>query len=287
MRRGLPTRQSLCALLVTCALAWGASSRSEPLEAVPADELAVEEEAADIVEDEAVAGEEASDLETEAPGVHDPWEGFNRGIFAFNEFADRYLIEPIAIGWDTVVPEAIQLGLDNFFDNVAIPRRIANDLLQGKLRKAGDDLGRFTINTTFGLLGFFDPAGAAGVPPADEDFGQTLGVWGVPSGPYLVLPVLGPSNPRDTAGLAVEATALSPENFYIPFYVTYSLTGTRLVNTRSLALETVRAEREAAFDFYAAVRSAYVQFRDNQVRDRADEPEEQDEDFYYLDEEEE
>jgi phospholipid-binding lipoprotein MlaA len=216
--------------------------------------------------------------------VYDPWEPMNRAIFAFNEFADRWVVEPLAIGWDTVVPGPVQRGIDHFFDNLASPRRIANSVLQGNPRKAGSDFGRFLINTTFGLAGFFDPAGAAGFPPADEDFGQTLGVWGVPPGPYLVLPVLGPSSPRDTAGLAVDAFALTPEVYFVPFYVSYSLTGTRLLNSRSLALETVRAERAAAFDFYAAVRSAFVQYRANQVRNRAEKPEEEDEDFYYFEE---
>jgi len=234
------------------------------------------------------AGAEDAASGAEARAVHDPWERMNRGIFTFNEFADRYFIEPVAIGWDTIVPDLVQQGIENFFHNAATPRRIVNDLLQGKPRKAGSDLGRFAVNTSFGLLGFFDPAGAEGFPPAEEDFGQTLGVWGVPPGPYLVLPLLGASSPRDTVGLAVETFVLAPEYYYIPFTVTYPLTGTRVVNARSLVLETVRAERASAFDFYAAVRSAHVQFRANQVRDRAHEPEDQDadEDLYYLEDEE-
>ncbi len=235
-------------------------------------------------EESAQAGVEASDSSSGSRGVHDPWEGFNRAIFAFNEFADHWLIEPLATAWDTVVPDPAQRGIQHFFDNVSTPRRIANDLLQGKPRKAGDDFGRFLINTTFGIAGFFDPATDAGLPSGDEDFGQTLGVWGSPPGPYLVLPVLGPSDPRDTLGLAVDSFVFSPEVYYIPFYVSYSATATRLLNSRSLALETVRAERESAFDFYAAVRSAYVQYRANQVRDRAEEPEAEDEDLYYFEE---
>jgi len=233
-------------------------------------------------------GEESAEAELERdPGsraVYDPWEPMNRAIFAFNEFADHWLVEPLATGWDTVVPEPVQRGIDHFFQNLSTPRRLANDLLQGKPGKAGNTFGRFLINTTFGLAGFFDPASDAGFPPADEDFGQTLGVWGVPPGPYLVLPVLGPSSPRDTAGLAVDAFVFTPEVYFVPFYVSYSLTGTRLLNSRSLALETVRAERASAFDFYAAVRSAYMQYRANQVRDRAEDPEEEDEDFYYFEE---
>ena len=186
------------------------------------------------------------------------------------------------------VPDPAQRGIANFFANAATPRRIANDLLQGKLGKAGDDFGRFAINTTFGVLGLFDPAGAEGIAPGNEDFGQTLGVWGTPAGPYLVLPLLGPSNPRDTVGY-VGDLGLSPEFYFVPWYVSYPSTGTRVINARALALETVRAERESAFDFYSAVRSAYVQYRINQVRDRAAEAEDEDENeqLYDLEEEDE
>ncbi len=220
--------------------------------------------------------------------MHDPWETMNRGIFEFNDLLDRYLLEPVATGWNAVVPEPAQRGIANFFANLATPRRVANDLFQGKPEKAGDDIGRFLINTTFGVLGLFDPASAEGIAAGNEDFGQTLGVWGSPAGPYLVLPLFGPSSPRDAAGLAVDSFALSPEFYVVPWYVSVPTSSTRVINARSLVLETVRAERESAFDFYAAVRSAYVQYRINQVRDRAEEPEDQDEDedFYYLEDEE-
>src|SRR5262249_16786897 len=120
-----------------------------------------------------------------------------------------------------------------------------------------------------------------------EDFGQTLGVWGVPFGPYLVLPFFGPSSPRDAAGLAVD-TLLSPEFYFAPWYVSYPAAGTRGINARAQSPETVRPERASAFDFYAAVRSAYVQYRANQLRDRSQEPENHDADekLYELEEEE-
>jgi phospholipid-binding lipoprotein MlaA len=223
----------------------------------------------------------------EQRAVYDPWMTMNRGIFAFNDALDRYFLEPVASGWNFVVPEPGQRGIANFFANAATPRRLANDLLQAKLGKAGDDLGRFLINTTFGMLGFFDPASAEGIAAGNEDFGQTLGVWGVPGGPYLVLPFFGPSSPRDATGLVVD-TLLSPEFYFAPWYVSTPVTSTRVINARSLALETVRAERAAAFDFYAAVRSAYQQYRANLLRDRAAEPEDQDEDedLYNLEDEE-
>jgi phospholipid-binding lipoprotein MlaA len=257
------------------ALAAGAAAHAQP---VP--EAAVEQEQAQ----EEQAPEPG---EPEQRAIYDPWQTMNRGIFTFNDYLDRYLLEPVAIGWDTVVPEPAERGLANFFANVATPRRIANDLLQGKPRKAGDDFGRFLINTTFGVLGFFDPASAAGIAAGNEDFGQTLGVWGTPAGPYLVLPLFGPSSPRDTAGLVVD-TLLSPEFYFAPWYVSYPASGTRVINARALALEAVRAERAAAFDLYSAVRSAYVQYRINQVRDREEAPEdhEEDESLYNLEEEE-
>ena len=256
-------------------------------EAPAAEEPAVED-AGEAPAAEEPAAEDAGEAHAaEQRAVYDPWVTMNRGIFAFNDVLDRYFLEPVAIGWDFVVPEPGQRGIANFFANAATPRRVANDLLQAKFDKAGADLARFLINTGFGLGGFFDPAGAKGIAPGNEDFGQTLGVWGVGAGPYLVLPFFGPSNPRDTAGLLID-TLLSPEFYFAPWYVSYPVSGTRVVNARSLALETVRAERAAAFDFYAAVRSAYVQYRANLLRDRAVEPEdhEDDEDLYNLDDEE-
>ncbi len=266
MKVGNAVRVPVGVALLACALAAAPSRAQEP--------------AADGAGQDEVP-------EAELRAVSDPWVTMNRATFAFNEFLDRYLLEPIAIGWDAVVPHPAQRGVANFFANLATPRRVANDLLQGKLDKAGDDLGRFAINTTFGVLGIFDPAGAEGIAPGDEDFGQTLGVWGVPAGPYLVLPLFGSSSPRDAVGLAVDL-AMAPEFYFAPWYVSYPVTGTRVINDRSLVLETVRAEREAAFDFYAAVRSAYVQYRTGQLRDRADEPEDhdEDEDFYHLEDEE-
>ena len=266
MKQCARIRVAAAAALIAGALAVGAPSRAQP---VP----------------EAVAATGTSGSERRA--VYDPWVGMNRGIFVFNEYLDRWLLEPVATAWDWVVPDPAERGISNIFANIATPRRVANDLLQGKPGKAGDDLGRFAINTTFGMLGFFDPASAAGIAPGDEDFGQTLGVWGVPYGPYLVLPFFGPSSPRDAAGLAVD-TVLAPEFYFAPWYVSYPAAGTRVINARALTLESVRAERASAFDFYSAVRSAYVQYRINQLRDRVQEPEDQDADekLYELEEEE-
>ena len=235
-------------------------------------------------------GEESGASGVQAPArtgeVHDPWEDFNRAIFAFNEAADLWVIEPLAVAWDFALPEPVQLGVDNFFDNLHAPRRLANDLLQGKPRDGAETLGRFLINTSFGVGGLFDPAVRNGWLPAhDEDFGQTLGVWGVPPGPYLVLPVFGPSNPRDATGLVVDGY-MRPETYFLAFYVNFGSWAVENLNVRARALEDLRAERAAAFDFYAAVRRAYIQYRANQVRDAEDVPEDSDDDdFFDLEEE--
>jgi phospholipid-binding lipoprotein MlaA len=230
------------------------------------------------------SAEEASALAADSePAVNDPWEGLNRGIFSFNEGVDRWILEPVATGYDFVVPDPVERAISRFFENASFPVVFVNDLLQWKPLAAAQDLGRFALNTTAGIGGFFDPASEVGwLPDHDEDFGQTLGVWGVPPGPYLVLPLLGPSSPRDTGGLAVDsATLVYP--FFLPFYVNIASTAVRTVNQRSRLLETIAEERKAAFDFYAAVRNAYVQSRENEVADREQTSEESDHDLYDVD----
>jgi len=217
----------------------------------------------------------------------DPWEDMNRGTFKFNDALDKAVLKPIATGYDTVLPVPVKTGVNNFYENVADIATGLNNILQGKPVDGINDLGRVVMNTIFGVAGIFDVASEAGLEKHSEDFGQTLGVWGTPAGPYLVLPFFGPSSPRDTAGLVVD-TLLSPEFYFAPWYVSTPVTTTRVINARALALETVRAEREAAFDLYSAVRSAYVQYRVNQVRDREAVREDQDADesLYDLEEEE-
>jgi phospholipid-binding lipoprotein MlaA len=223
-----------------------------------------------------------SDTDQGAAGT-DPWEGMNRGIFTFNETLDRWILEPVATGWDFVMPDPVERAIVRFFANARFPVVFVNDLLQAKPLAAAQDLGRFALNTTAGIGGLFDPASqVAWLPAHDEDFGQTLGFWGVPPGPYLVLPVLGPSNPRDTGGLVVDSVTLVYP-YFLPFYVNAASTAVNLVNRRSRLLETIREERAAAFDFYAAARNAYVQHRENVIADRAPEPEESDDDLYNLD----
>ena len=164
---------------------------------------------ADVEETSSAADDEHAD----GRSANDPWEPFNRKVFAFNEALDRYALEPVATGWDTVMPHRVELCVENFFDNLLLPTRFANDLLQLKPWEAYETLWRAVVNTTVGLGGLFDPASAWQIHKSDEDFGQTLGYWGTPPGPYLVLPLLGPSNPRDTAGMVVDSMAYVPPYF--------------------------------------------------------------------------
>ena len=217
--------------------------------------------------------------------VSDPWEGMNRGIFGFNEGVDRWVAEPIAKGVDFITPDPVERAIRRFFVNTLFPVRFVNDLLQAKPVAAAEDLARFVINTTVGVAGFFDPATKFGFEGHTEDFGQTLGYWGVPPGPYLVLPFIGPSSPRGTVGLIADsATRIYP--FFIPMWMSAAITGTDLVNRRSLALETIAEERAAALDYYVAVRNAYVSYRENQVLDRKEDESDSSDDLYYIEPEE-
>jgi len=215
------------------------------------------------------------------PDPTDPWERMNRGTFRFNEGADRWVVEPIAKGMDFIIPDPAERAIRKFFENSMIPVHFTNALLQFKPVAAIEDLTRFVVNTTIGIAGFFDPASHFGLEAHHEDFGQTLGYWGVPAGPYLVLPLLGPSSPRDTVGLLADSAALVYP-YFVPLYVSASIGVGRQLNRRSLALDEIAAEREAALDYYVAVRNAFTSYRENLVRDR-EEGEADDDDLYYLD----
>lgn len=243
---------------------------------------AVEENASEDVQATGISPDAESSA-TDEDGGGDPLESVNRRIFWFNEALDRYALEPVATGWDIVVPERVQTAVGHFFDNLALPVHFANDLLQAKPAQAYETFWRGVVNTTFGLGGFLDVASMHGIAKSDEDFGQTLGHWGTPPGPYLVLPLLGPSSPRDTVGLAVDSFG-SIYTYFVPFWASAAASAVELVNDRAALLETIREERAAAFDWYAAVRNAHKQYRENRVRDRAEEEEANngDQDLYYV-----
>jgi phospholipid-binding lipoprotein MlaA len=192
----------------------------------------------------------------------DPWEGFNEKMFWFNrEVLDRYVLKPVATAWDFILPDPVQRGVHNFFDNLAVVRRVVNNGLQAKPMGAATELARFTINSTIGLVGFFDVAkDAFGIEQRDEDTGQTFGVWGAGPGPYLVLPLLPPLTVRDGIGYAFDA-AMTPYTYFIPWWGSVAATGTSTVNERSLNLDRFERVAESTVDLYGAVRNGYLQRR--------------------------
>jgi phospholipid-binding lipoprotein MlaA len=213
----------------------------------------------------------------------DPWEGMNRGTFWFNERVDRAVLEPVATGWDWLLPERVQTSVGNFFDNLFLPIVFVNDLLQAKPVAAAQDVGRFAVNTTLGLAGLFDPASRFGIPENDEDFGQTFGRWGCPPGPYLVLPLLGPSSLRDAPSGVLDRAP----NYFLPLAVSLGLGVVDAVNTRAALLEEIRQDREESLDFYVFVRNAFLENREHRVRDRVAPEDAAEEDLYFGDEDEE
>lgn len=193
----------------------------------------------------------------------DPWEGFNRVMFSFNEILDKYLLKPVAEGYVYVTPSPVRTGIGNFFNNIGEITTVANDLLQGKFRQAGLDSTRFLVNTTVGMVGLVDVGSRIGLSRNDEDFGQTLGYWGLGSGPYLMLPFLGPSTVRDAAGM-VPDYFLSPYDQIEDDGTRYGVRGLQVVDLRASLLEV---EKLVAGDRYTFFREAYLQRRAFLVRD--------------------
>ncbi len=187
----------------------------------------------------------------------DPWEGFNRSIYKFNDVADRYALKPVAKVYDKITPQFIDSGITRFFDNLLEPASMLNALLQGKVVDAGKIFGRFIINTTAGLAGTMDVATKLGVEAMPEDFGQTLAVWGVESGPYLVLPLLGPSTLRDAFSRPVD-TYTDPVTYVDHVRTRNSAKVIDLIDVRSDLLGT---ESLISGDRYVFIRDAYLQRR--------------------------
>lgn len=198
----------------------------------------------------------------------DPIEGFNRGVYAFNEGLDTYALEPASRGWVNITTPDVRDSVDNFFDNLETPGYILNNILQGKPLDAGKETVRFTINSTIGILGLFDPAEAwLGIEGRAEDFGQTLGVWGADPGPYLVVPLFGPSGARDVTQYPI-AYYTNVITYVALDTVTFgTLTAVNVVNTRARLGDTTRFRDDAAIDPYIFMRSAYRQYREDQVHD--------------------
>ncbi|PPC91669.1 MAG: ABC transporter [Methylobacter sp.] len=188
---------------------------------------------------------------------HDPYEGFNRKVFGFNNSVDDYVAKPISDAYQFITPKFVQTGVSNFFGNLKNINVVLNDLLQAKFSQSASDTGRFAVNSTFGLLGLFDVASELGLEQHDEDFDQTLAVWGVSPGSYLVLPLLGPSTARGIPG-AIFDTAANPAS-----YVGAPVQLVSLLNTRANAEGSLKFIDEAALDPYVFTREAYLQWRKN------------------------
>lgn len=195
----------------------------------------------------------------------DPWESFNRHIYTFNDYADRYFLKPVAKGYDWITPQFLQDGVHNMFDNVGEVSNILNGLLQAKFGHALNDSGRLVINSTIGLVGFFDVASHWGLDQHEEDFGQTLGYWGVHPGPFIVVPLLGPRSVRDGFGSVADAYSDPiPYLFDNDVPTRNSLLGLRVVDSRAQLLD---AEELISGDRYIFLRDAYLQRREFLVKD--------------------
>lgn len=200
---------------------------------------------------------------------NDPLEPLNRVIWKFNLVIDKAILRPIAAVYKSILPELVRDGVKNVLSNLRSPVILTNDILQGELGRAGSTAGRFVLNSTAGIGGIFDVATSLGLEAHDEDFGQTLAVWGVGEGPYLMLPVLGPSNSRDALGLVGEYFA-DPIDLWANNtsreWILYTRKGLNSVDSRSRNVELLEELERTSIDFYAAVRSLYRQQRMDKVR---------------------
>ncbi len=201
----------------------------------------------------------------QTPTKGDPLEGFNRTMYKFNDTVDTYALKPVAKGYQWVVPQPVRDSVTNFFSNIGDVYIAANNLVQLRIADGVGDIMRVVINTVFGVGGLFDVATIAKLPKHTADFGLTMGHYGVPSGPYLVLPLLGPSTVRDTAGLGVDYAG-NPLTYVSPDALSWGLFGVNLVNTRANLLGAGDVLDAAAIDKYSFVRNAYLQRR--QIADR-------------------
>ena len=218
--------------------------------------------------------------------VSDPLETVNRGIFWFNDQLDIYVLEPVAKGYDKITAEPIQRSVGNFFENLGYPKYFISDLVQLKFTQAAEHTGRFLINSTIGVAGLFDFASDFGLPPQKEDFGIALAYHDVPAGPYIVLPLLGPSNARDAFGKVVDyfLDPLTIFNHYsqastnTKLSITYGTRALDLVDTRAGLLDAVKTAKESSVDYYLFVQGAYYQHRRGVLYDGAP-PESSDEEI--------
>ncbi|MDH5711332.1 MAG: VacJ family lipoprotein [Gammaproteobacteria bacterium] len=212
----------------------------------------------------------------------DPFESFNRSMYSFNETLDKYVMKPIAKGYQTVTPDAVDTGITNFFNNLGDVLTLINDLLQLKIERALETSARIVFNTTFGLFGIMDVATDFGIERHDEDFGQTLGYWGVDSGPYLVLPFFGPSSVRDGLGFAADVTELDLVYDDMSNKHQYELLALKYIDKRADLLKAKDIVDDTAPDPYAFIRDGWKQRRKNEIYD-GNPPEENIDDLFEND----
>ena len=216
----------------------------------------------------ALAGCATTPPSPEALAANDPYEQTNRDTLKLNGKIDRYFVIPTVGLYFLLVPEGGRRGVHNLLGNLSLPTIFVNDMLQGELSRAGKSIWRLAINSTVGIAGFWDPASKIGIPGHGEDFGQTLAVWGVKEGPYLVLPFFGPSNPRDATGLLVDA-AIDPTNqISIKQHLWWSAGREyfTLLDLRSQTYQTIQGIQRNSVDYYSSLRNFYRQFRNEQIR---------------------
>lgn len=207
----------------------------------------------------------------------DPLEPMNRAMFSVDATLDKALIRPVIQGYRLIVPRQGRKGIYNFVNNLRSPVTLANDILQGEFTRAGITLGRVVVNTGMGFFGFFDVGEKLGLERHTEDFGQTMGVWGVPEGPFVYVPLLGPSSVRDGAGLAVDAFLIDPLTWYsrgdgAAGWVQWAYLGTTYVSTKDAVMDPLDELKKSSLDYYAALRSSYRQIRAAEIRNGAPPP---------------
>jgi phospholipid-binding lipoprotein MlaA len=211
--------------------------------------------------------EERAQAETEEEGVldetvdeWDPWEPFNEKAFWFNRQADRFVLKPVAKGYNAVLPDPIRAGIANMFDNLDVTRRLVNNFLQLRFDGAARELARFAINSTVGVAGLFDVAGHLDIAKSDRDTGQTLGIYGIGNGPYLVVPFLHPFTVRDFVGFLFDE-AMYPLSYFIPTGAIVGMTATETISDRAATIDRFEGVEDSVVDLYGSVRDAYFQLR--------------------------
>lgn len=274
--RAVGGRGILIALLLALSACSGAPARPDEAASAPTSPVAAAAGNAKTAGPAAPAASGGATLSSppdmgEDDGDNDPFESFNRKMFAFNDFFDRHVAKPVARGYKKVTPNFVQWGVSNFFSNLNEPSVILNDLLQARFKDSLSDTGRFLLNSTLGLFGLIDVATQAGMPKHDQDLGQTLGVWGVHAGPYLVLPFFGPHNARDSVGM-VGDWYTDPVTYVKDGETRWGLRVLNYTDARARLLGASNVLEMATDDPYTFVREAYRQKRRALIRHDKGEP---------------